>query len=195
MPILGEEANIYPNTLLEVGGAPQDAPFLGETETAIRQWWVVHTKPRQEKSLARELFAQKTPFYLPLVKKNSIVRRRRLTSHVPLFASYLFMFASEQERVRSLTSNRVLQTLTVHSPENLEFDLRQIQRLIAANVPLTPEARLGAGTRVRVRSGPLAGLEGIVLRRRDATRLVVSVNFLQQGASAEVEDFILEQIT
>jgi transcriptional antiterminator RfaH len=167
----------------------------GDSEAEARHWWVLHTKPRQEKALARELLAQQTPFYLPLIKKHSVVRRRRLTSQVPLFNSYVFIFASEQERLRCLVSNRILHTLPVHQPEQFRHDLQQVQRLIAANVPLTPESRLSAGTRVRVRVGPLAGIEGTVISRRDATRLLVSVNFLQRGASAEVEDFMLEEIT
>ena len=50
------------------------------------------------------------------------------------------------------------------------------------------------GNRVRVRRGPLAGLEGAVLVRRGQTRLLVQVNFLQKGASVEIDDFLLEPI-
>ena len=50
------------------------------------------------------------------------------------------------------------------------------------------------GDRVRVRRGPLAGVEGTVLTRRGRKRLLVSVDFLQQGASVEIEDFLLEPI-
>ena len=161
---------------------------------AERQWWVLHTKPRQEKAIARELSSGKLPFYLPLVAKTTIIRRRRVTSQIPLFPSYMFLFGSEQDRVKSLTTNRIVQALPVHEPEQLEHDLRQIRRLIGANVPMTTESKLSAGCRVRVRMGPLAGIEGRVISRRDATRLLVAVNFLQKGASVEVDDFMLEPI-
>ena len=94
----------------------------------------------------------------------------------------------------SLATNRVLRVLPVNDGQRLIADLRQIERLIQANVPLTVESRLQAGRNVRVRSGPLAGVEGVVLRRRGETRLLVSVNFLQQGASVEIEDFCLEPL-
>jgi transcriptional antiterminator RfaH len=63
-----------------------------------------------------------------------------------------------------------------------------------ADQPLTAEARLEAGQPVRVRSGPLLGLEGMVVKRRNEQRLVVAVRFLNQGASIELEDIDLERL-
>jgi len=71
-------------------------------------------------------------------------------------------------------------------------DLRNIKRLIDTEMPLTPEARLETGQPVRVRSGPLRGMEGSVVRRRGGDRLVIAVRFLNQGASIELEDVDLE---
>ena len=94
----------------------------------------------------------------------------------------------------SLATNRVLRVLPVNDSNRLIDDLRQIERLIQCNAPLTVESRLQAGSRVRVRSGAFAGVEGVVLRRRGQTRLLVSINFLQQGASVEIDDFCLEPL-
>jgi hypothetical protein len=66
--------------------------------------------------------------------------------------------------------------------------------LIASNAPLTPESRLVPGNRVRVRAGALLGMEGTVLRRRGEVRLLVAINFIQQGASVLMEDCMLEAI-
>ena len=155
---------------------------------------VVYTKPRQEKSLARELLRQTVPFYLPLVKKTLQYGRRRITSFAPLFDGYLFIVGSEKQRTIALTTNRVLRVLPVIDGQQLITDLRQIEKLIKANAPLTVERRLQAGRYVRVRNGPFAGIEGVVLRRRGETRLLVSINFLQQGASVEIDDFCLEPL-
>jgi transcriptional antiterminator RfaH len=159
-----------------------------------RHWFALYTKARQEKSLARELFKQRIPFYLPLVKKTSVSRNRRRISRVPLFGGYIFLFGAEDERVRTLATNRISRILTVEQPEQLVFDLRQFCQLIAANAPLTIESRLAPGRRVRVRQGAFAGLEGTVLKRRGETRLLVAINFLQQGASVEIDDFVLEPL-
>lgn len=184
MPILGEEPNVHPESLLD----------LPPADVVGRRWMAAHTKPRQEKSLARELLKQHVPFYLPVVRKTAIMGGRRRTSMAPLFAGYVFLFAAEEERVRSLTTNRIVRTITVEDEDQFLFDLRQLRQLIAANAPLTIESRLGPGNRVRVRQGAFAGLEGQVLKRRGETRLLVSINFLQQGASVEIDDFLLEPL-
>ena len=163
-------------------------------EATDRRWLALYTKARQEKSLARELLKYRIPFYLPLVKKTSASRGRKRTSLVPLFGGYVFLYASEEERVRTLTTNRISRIIPVEDPEQLVFDLRQLRQLIAADAPLTVESRLGPGQQVRVRQGPFAGLEGTVLKRHGQTRLLVSINFLQQGASVEIEDFMVDPL-
>ncbi|HEY4760365.1 MAG TPA: transcription termination/antitermination NusG family protein [Thermoguttaceae bacterium] len=184
MPILKEEPSLFPETLLEnCNEDPSD-----------RRWWVIYTKARQEKALSRELFSSRIPFYLPLIKNTRISRGRRRTSFVPLFSGYIFLYATEAERIRSMTTNRVSRILTVSDPMQLVFDLEQLRRLIASDAPLSLERRLAPGDRVRVKQGALMGLEGTVLVRRGVTRLLVRVNFLQQGASVEVHDYLLERL-
>ncbi len=184
MPILREQTSIYPETLLDdLTAEPSD-----------RRWWVLYTKARQEKAVSRDLLGYEIPFYLPLIKKESVSRGRRRSSFIPLFAGYVFLYGSEEERIRSLTTNRISRVLPVDDPELFLHDIRQFRQLIATDAPLTVESRLVPGDRVRVRHGLFAGLEGTVLKRRGKTRLLVCVNFLQQGASVEVDDFLLEPI-
>jgi transcription antitermination factor NusG len=184
VPIRKEETCLYPENLL-------DEPM---PEPGDRLWWVVYTKSRQEKALSRELLRYEIPFYLPQIKKTTLVRGRRRTAHMPLFGGYVFMLANESERVRGLTTNRVSRMLSVEDAEQLIADLRQIKRLIESDAPLTIERRLSPGQRVRIKQGSLMGLEGTVLTRRGETRLLVCINFLQQGASIEVQDYLLERL-
>ena len=137
MPVLAKETCLFPETLLE----SPDFPAVGG------QWMVIYTKPRQEKSLARDLLRHTIPFYLPLVKKTLHYGRRRMASFAPLFDGYLFMLGSEEQRTLSLATNRVLRIMPVNDGQRLIADLRQIERLIQSNVPLTAESRLRrAGT-------------------------------------------------
>lgn len=180
-----DHPTIYPENLLDgLAAEPSD-----------RRWWVLYTKVHQEKALSRQLLGREMPYYLPLVEKTSRWRGRRFVSMVPIFAGYVFLYGNEQERVWSLTTNRISRVLAVPDLDGLANDLRRLQRLIASGAPLTIEKRLARGDRVRVRYGPLAGLEGVVLRRDGASRLLVAVNFLQQGASAEIEDHLLEPLS
>ncbi len=181
MPPLPREPNVYPADLLADEAAPH-----GE-----RCWWVLHTKPRQEKSLARQMLTADVPFYLPLVPRRSLVRGKVLEAHVPLFPGYLFLLGDRDERVTALATQRVVRSLAVADQAQLRHDLWQVHRLIAAGAPVTPEQRLAPGAAVEIRSGPLAGLRGRVVRGASGRRFVVRVDFIQQGASVLLDDFNL----
>lgn len=185
MPIRGPEPQCFPDDLLTGAGPVAEAD---------RNWWVVHTKARQEKCFARELLDREVPFFLPQVPKTSVIGGRRRTSYIPLFTGYVFLFGSEPERHQSLTTNRVANILPVNNAQELTRDLLQIWRLIEQKAPLTVESRLCAGDRVRVRGGALAGVEGTVLDRRGKCRVLVAVRLIQQGVSMEIDDFLLEPI-
>jgi transcriptional antiterminator RfaH len=182
MPPLPREPNVFPADLL----ADEAGPAGGQ-----RCWWVLHTKPRQEKSLARQMLQAEVPFYLPLVPRRSLVRGRVLEAHVPLFAGYLFVLADRDERVTALATRRVVRSLAVADQAQLRHDLWQVHRLISSGAPVTPEGRLGPGDAVEIRSGPLAGLRGRVVRGASGRRFVVRVDFIQQGASVLLDDFNL----
>src|SRR5207302_6368574 len=92
------------------------------------------------------------------------VRGRIMTSHVPLFAGYVFLLGDRDERVTALATRRVVQSLEVKDQEGLWRDLRQLQRLISSGAPIKPEDRLAPGMSVEITSGPLAGLKGKILR-------------------------------
>ncbi len=143
----------------------------------------------------RKLAAATIPFYAPLVKRRlrSPGGRVRL-SFVPLFPGYVFSLVDDDQRRTALATNTVARWLPIGDPAGFVSDLRNIKRLIASDQPLTPEALLEPGQPVRVRSGPLQGLEGTVVKRRGGERLVVAVRFLNQGASIELEDVDLERL-
>jgi len=189
MPILAIEPDIYPANLLDLHDFNEFPP----RDSGVA-WWVLYTRARQEKSLARDLLCREIRFYLPTVRRRLLVRGRAVQSHVPLLAGYLFVHCCDEDRVRALMTNRVAQVLPVQDSQQLYRDLLNIKRLIDSGTPLTVEAQLQAGQQVRVRSGALQGLEGIVVRRKLATRLVVLIKMLQQGVSLEIDDYLLEPI-
>jgi hypothetical protein len=98
------------------------------------------------------------------------------------------------ERIQALTTERIVQLLPSPPGQEIAQDLQNIRTLIEAGVPLTLESRLAVGRRVRVKSGALMGLEGVILSRRGEDRLLVGVQFLQQGASIQIQDYQVEPI-
>jgi transcriptional antiterminator RfaH len=185
MPILHQEVTLSPFDLLD-----EERHDASESK-----WRVLYTKPRHEKSVARHLHAQDAPFYLPLQRKIGYFRGRSITSLLPVFPSYLFAFLPDEELEVAWKTNRVISILDVSDGDRLVHELRQIRRLIESEVPITIESHILPGDRVRVRLGAFAGMEGTVLVRRGETRLLVSVDFLQRGASIAIDDYMLEPLS
>jgi transcriptional antiterminator RfaH len=186
MPILPREPDLFPAELFDRFDS------LGSPDGT---WWAMYTMARREKELMRRLRSMEVAFYSPLVHKRTRSPGGRVReSYVPLFASYVFIHATERQRHQALTTNCVSRCLEVPDAAGLTHDLRQIQRMIELDAPLTIEARIEPGRRVRVRSGPMAGMEGTVVKRRGKDWLVVAVEFLQQGASVLLEDFQVEPL-
>lgn len=185
MPILPKQRDIFPGDLLD-----RDPP-----PPAAARWVAFYTLSRREKDLMRKLEAGGLPFYAPLVKRRlRSASGRARSSFVPLFPGYVFSRVDDEQRRAALATNTIARWIPIADEEMLLRDLRSIKRLIDTEQPLTPESRLEPGQHVRVRSGPLLGLEGTVIKRRGEERLQVAVRFLNQGASIELEDVDLERM-
>lgn len=182
MPILRAEPDVHPKGLFNV---PPTDPASGF------RWWVLHTKPRQEKSLARWLNATGITHYLPTATRRCRIRNRILTAHVPLFTGYVFLHGDRDRRVAALSTNRVVRCLGVADQERIWADLRQIHCLLASGLPVSPESTLVPGMPVEVVNGPLLGVTGTIIRHASGDRFVVRVDFIQQGASVLIDDFAL----
>ena len=187
MPILKREDDVYPPDLLE------NEPLLTDESLA---WWCIYTMSRREKDFMRRLKAQKIAHYGPVIPKRYRSPNGRLrTSFVPLFPNYVFMLGNEEDRIGALTTNCVSRCEIITDRGQFLRDLRQISAVICADVPLTPEAKLESGNQVRVRGGPFAGYEGTVIRREGKTRLLLTIQFLAEGVSMELDEALLEPIT
>jgi len=184
MPILAPEVSCFPANLLDdLTSQPSE-----------RQWWAVYTRSRMEKSLARDLLKLEVPFYLPLIPRTTRIGGRPVKSLLPLFSGYLFVYGTDSERLHTLGTHRVAQLWSTSRVDELTQDLQNIRALIESGVPLTTEGRLEPGQTVRVKSGLLMGLEGVIVSRRGEDRLLIAVNFLQQGVSIQISDYQVEPI-
>jgi transcription termination/antitermination protein NusG len=185
MPLLPMEPFVFPVDLLTVS-----AQSLQEDS----RWWVLHTRPRAEKALARKAQAQELPYFLPLCKRQWRSRGRSFCSHVPLFPGYLFLHGDSETRRQALETNLVACCLEVPDQDQLQVDLFRVHHLMTSGAPLTPEDRLEPGTRVEIIAGPLAGTEGTVIRQGKNLKVYVEVHFLRKGVSAEVESWMIRPL-
>lgn len=195
MPLLEKELDLFPCDLLERAAEyPRDGSLTDSA--AGSTWWAIYTRSRQEKSLMRYLKEREIAYYGPTIERRYRSPAGRIrTSYTPLFPNYVFIFGEAEQRTEALKSNCVSRTISVANAHQLTQDLAKLHRLVLTGEPLTPEARLLPGDVVRVKSGPFAGFEGTVVRRNTETRLLIAVEFMQQGASVLLEDCQLELLS
>jgi transcriptional antiterminator RfaH len=148
---------------------------------------VVHTRPRAEKALARQLLRRSVAFFLPVWRRQWAGHDRTLSSSLPLFPGYLFLWGQGDARGAALETNQAAQVLPVGDQQRLGQDLLRVRQMMDAGLPLTPEGQLEPGTPVEITAGPLTGLCGVVLRRGRRCHFVLEVQLLQRGVSVELE--------
>jgi transcriptional antiterminator RfaH len=186
MPILPAEPDLYPPELWDIFTTDWGAE---------RRWWCLHTKPRMEKAVARELRLQRAPFYLPQVTNEARTPQgRKIRSVLPLFPSYLFLFGKDAERLLALRGNRLVRVLEVTDQSRLSHDLNQIHRMLASGLVVVPEPTMPVGAQVRILTGPLTGVVGRVIRRGKSDQFVAVVHFLGCGATVNLEDWQVERV-
>ncbi len=157
-------------------------------------WWVAHTKSRNEKALAQDLVHKDISYFLPMSWKVRRRRGRTIRSLLPLFSGYLFFCGEESQRIELLRTNRVANLIEVKDQQKLLDELLQIEQALQAGVRLVPHRYIKAGQWCRVIAGPLADLQGIVVKTKDATRLVLQIDMLGQATSVEIDADMIEII-
>ncbi|MGL4421012.1 MAG: transcription termination/antitermination protein NusG [Gemmataceae bacterium] len=187
MPFLPPEPDLYPSTLLDESSSALATP-------PGSQWWLVRTKPRQEKALARRLFERGLTFFAPTAPKRNIIRGRVFHSQVPLFPGYAFARTQGAERADLLRTNCVIQLLDVPDVPTLLQNLRQVRCVLSTGRPVFPEEQIAPGNMVRIVAGPLAGLEGVVVQQGEARKFIVRVELLQRGVGIELDEQWLARV-
>lgn len=185
MPRLQSEPYLLSDECLLV---PDQASF------AHHQWWVMHTKPRTEKALARRLHELQSHYFLPTHEKRTLTRGRMQTSFLPLFPSYLFVFGTEEDRLLAVKTNMVVHCIEVDAQHQLREDLHRVYRIMESGAALTAEDKLEPGDEVEINHGSLRGMTGIVIKRNNKLRLQIEVRLLQRGISMEVESWMITAI-
>ena len=108
--------------------------------------------------------------------------------------NHLWQLGWDEDRLAALRGDRLVRTLEVADQPSLERDLRQIRWMLASGLPVEPEPCAPVGSRVRIASGPLAGIEGTVIRRGAHERFVAIIGFLGRGATVDLEDWQVERL-
>ena len=157
-------------------------------------WWVAHTKPRQEKALARDLLRSSIPYFLPMYEARRRSRGRSWKTMLLLFPGYVFFCCNEEDRLKALDTGRIANMISVKDQVGLIAELSSLRRVMKAGLGINPYPSLRTKTRCRVCSGPLLGMEGQVVRRKGKAKFIVTISILGQGASVEIDGNELEPL-
>jgi transcription antitermination factor NusG len=173
---------------------PMLFPESATVPSLTGQWWVAHTKARNEKALAWDLVRVEVPYYLPLILRTSFSGGRKRRGLMPLFPSYVFIVGGEEQRHQTLQTGRVCQLISVPDQSQLIAELSTISRAIAAGATIDPVPFAEVGKLVRVSRGPFKNMIGKVIRRDNSLRLLLSVSILSQAAEMDIDADVLEPL-
>ena len=157
-------------------------------------WYAAYTSANHEKRVAAQLGAREVEHFLPLYASLRRWKDRRVELTLPLFPGYVFVRMVLRERLRVLQIPGVAHLVGFgEGPTAVpEEEIERLRTSLARGVRAEPHPFLTAGRRVRVRSGPLEGLQGILLKRKSRVRLVVSVELIQRAMAVEMDEADLE---
>lgn len=158
------------------------------------RWYAISTRSRHEKSVGCLLVRRRIDTFLPLYET---VRRWRNGDHrvqLPLFPGYAFVHIALQDRLQVLKVPGVARLVGFNgTPTPLEDEeVENLRQALAAGVKATPHPYLTEGRRVRITAGPLAGHEGVLIRKKGDVRVVLSIDLIQRSVLVSVEASWLE---
>ncbi len=171
--------------------ADSDDDWLAD---GLGRWWVLRVRSRAEKVVAEAMKRMDYRTYLPLARVTRHYRARRVEVTLPLFPGYLFVNGDAQTCDMAWRTRRVVQILPVADQACLREELRHVRRAVESDQVIAVYPALRAGRRCRVTSGALAGLEGVVLRHGQRTRLYLAVTILGQSVVVEIDGGQLEPL-
>ena len=160
-------------------------------------WHVLYTRHQHEKSIAYVLSNKGFEVFLPLYSATHRWKDRNKHLSLPLFPCYVFLRGGLDRRHDILTTPGIHMLVTNAGRPAVvpEEEICAVRQLVEKCERLGPHPFLTSGDWVRVKSGPLIGAEGILVRKKNLTRLVVSVKILGMSAVAEVDASMVERMS
>jgi transcription antitermination factor NusG len=160
-------------------------------------WYAIYTKSRHEKVVAEELWQREIEVFLPLRNVVSRWKDRRKEVQFPLFPGYLFVRTDIQRRRLDILKVPSVVRIIGFNNEPAPVDALQIEAvktLVFSKLPYDPFPEMVVGDRVRVRRGPLRGLDGYLIEKKSRFRFVITVDLIQQAVSCEIDAADVEKL-
>ena len=157
-------------------------------------WYVAHTRPRCEKKLLQFCERETIAASLPCYRSARKYRGKTVVFKKPLFPGYVFLQIPREKRNLILQSDHLANLLEVADQELFVQQLGDILRALDTDLEIRLAPTIGEGMRVKIKSGPLRGVEGWVEKRHGMTTVMIRLDFIGQAAAVKLEATELELI-
>lgn len=167
------------------------APHMGSA-----RWYALYTTARHERVVARQLEERGIDTFLPLYKAWHRWKDRRKEVELALFPSYVFVRIEEEQKLRVLKVAGAVHVVSFNGKMAAlpEREIEALRNALENQVYAEPCPYLRVGRKVRVKRGPMSGAEGILSRKKDKCRVVISVDVLMRSVAVEVDGSDLEAV-
>jgi transcription antitermination factor NusG len=155
-------------------------------------WFVVHVRPRREKKLRQFCEREGFPVTLPCYQSVRKYRGKKVVFQKPLFPGYVFVQLLPAQRQTVLQSDHVANLLVVQDQVLFIRQLGEILEALGSSLEIFLAPEIGVGRRVKVKSGPLRGMEGWVEERYGLTTVLLRLDFIGQAAAVKLQADELE---
>jgi transcription antitermination factor NusG len=157
-------------------------------------WHAAYTNANHEKRVAEQLTSRSVEYFLPLYPSVRHWKDRKVQLQLPLFPGYVFVKMALQDRMRVLQVPGVARLVGFDGRPSVlaQEEIEALKKLLACGIRAEPFPYLTRGRRMRISMGPLAGQEGIVVRRRGSVRVVLSLDLVQRSILVDVGADALE---
>jgi transcription termination/antitermination protein NusG len=159
-------------------------------------WYALYTCPRHEKCVAQQVEQRSISCFLPLYRSVRRWKDRRKVLELALFPGYVFVRLALQDRLRVLQLPSAVHLVSFNGQPAVlpEAEIEGLRQRLARGGCVEPHPYLRVGRRVRVCGGPMQGLEGIIVRRKDRCRVVFSLDLLMRSVAVEVDESDVEPV-
>lgn len=156
---------------------------------ADSSWWALYTRHQHEKVVAEMLLAKGFEVFLPLYESVRHWKDRSKRLSLPLFPCYVFLRGGIDRRLQAVTTPGVHMALSNGEGVALipDEEIQAIRKAVGRPGRVEPYPFLKCGERVRVMRGCLEGVEGVLIRKKNLYRLVLSLDMLAQSVAVEID--------
>ncbi len=160
------------------------------------QWFAAYTRSRHEGRVAEQLQQKGVECLFPTYETYSRWSDRKKRVRAPLFPGYVFAHIDDQERIRVLQTFGVVNIVSVAGkPQPLpDREIEVLRGVLAAGRDVEPHPYLKVGKRVRVKRGPFAGWDGLLVEKKNGARLVVSIEQIMRAVAIDIHTSDVEAV-